>query len=74
MLAELSALAVPVQVAADQRSNLVKAEDGSSLIRQELIRLAAGDLVGAEALDLATDPLSRDSEAFESKYQLAACP
>ena len=74
MIGELEVLAVPASVAADQQSDIIRLQDTVSLIRQELIRLAAGDLPGAQALDLATDPLSREVEAFESRYQLAGCP
>jgi hypothetical protein len=74
MIGELQALTVPAAVAADHNTQLARLQDTTSLIRQALARVAAGDLAGAQALDLATDPLSRNVEAFESKYQLAACP
>jgi len=74
MIGELRGLVPPASIEADQNTDLVKLQDTTSLIRQELTRLAAGDLVGAQALDLATDPLSREVEAFESRYRLHGCP
>lgn len=74
MIGELRTLVPPASIAADQNTDVAKLEDTVSLIRQVLTRLAAGDLVGGQALDLATDPLSRDVEAFESRYRLHGCP
>jgi hypothetical protein len=74
MIAELRALRVPSSVAGDHNASVTQAEDSSDLIRGAVSRVEAGDLAGAKALDLATDPLSRDIEAFERKYGLAACP
>lgn len=74
LIAELERLEVPPSMLADHTTNVARLEDSTSLIRAALARLASGDLAGAQALDLATDPLSRQVEAFETKYQLAACP
>jgi len=74
MIGELQTVPVPGAVVADQTANISRLQDTTSLIRQELTRLAAGELAEAQALDLATDPLSRQVEAFENKYGLAACP
>jgi hypothetical protein len=74
LIGELRTIPAPPAVAADHVAYLARFQDAVSLIRQELVQLAAGHLAEAQALDLATDPLSRQQEAFENKYGLAACP
>ena len=74
MIAELGALTPPNAIAAEHDATVVKGEDTGSLIRQAVTRATAGDLAEAIALDLATDPLSRAIEAYESKYRLHNCP
>jgi hypothetical protein len=74
MTDELEALAPPASAAVDHQTMVANYRQVVSLINQAVASIGAGNLVGAEALDLATDPLTRDIEAFESKYGLAACP
>lgn len=72
--AELGALDAPSSLVSDHLASVTRLQDTISLIRQAIALLDSGDLVGAQALDVATDPLSGQIEAFERKYSLAPCP
>lgn len=74
MAGELLVLAASPEISADHVRSVARHEDMNSLIRQELVALAADDLAGAQALDLATEPLDADIGAFEAQYDLANCP
>lgn len=71
---DLDRLDVPTAIAADHAAQLAYYRSTIALIRQAVDAIGNGDLAGAQALDLATDPNSRAIEGFESKYGLAACP
>jgi hypothetical protein len=73
-VAELAALDVPPALAQDHAANLTNYRDILSLIRHELDVLATGDLVAAEAIDLATDPIARSIYLYEQHYSLDDCP
>jgi hypothetical protein len=74
MTRELALLRPPAQMASEHGAMVAKYEDVNALIRLALGRLADGDLGSAEAFDLATDPLSREIEAFDRTYGLKHCP
>ena len=73
-IADLQSLDPPADIAADHAASIARMEDNLSLIVQELALLRNGDLAGAKAVDLGTDPISRQIEAFERTYGLARCP
>lgn len=72
--ADIAHLSVPPEMAVDAALALDRMRQQSTLLHQELALLAEGDLAGAESLDLATDPLSRQIADFERKYEIAPCP
>jgi hypothetical protein len=74
MTDELEALEPPASASADHVTQIANLRQTVQLIVQSASSTAAGNLIGGEALDKATDPLSRAIEAFESKYSLSSCP
>jgi hypothetical protein len=79
MIREPAAIPAPPEiaadnVAADNAAQLAGANSMYTLINEILARLAEGKYTEAEAMDLASDPVAREIEAFESKYDLLACP
>lgn len=73
-IAELAALDAPPTMVKDHAANLANYGDIINLIRHELDVLDTGDLVAAEAIDLATDPIAGSISEYERKYSLADCP
>ena len=71
---QIAALDAPEAVAADAAVAAARGRDTSALIQQVVDLLRAGDLVGAEAVDNATAPLSAGIEDFERQYALRPCP
>jgi hypothetical protein len=74
MVSELAALAAPVEIAADHAATVARYDAVGSLIHGVVGRLNAGDLAGAQSLDLATDPIAREIERFETNQVLVGCP
>jgi hypothetical protein len=74
MIGELRGLEVPSGLAVDTAVALAALDSTSRLIAQAIGRLEAGDLAGAEALDLATDPNSREVAAYVRRHGLQNCP
>jgi hypothetical protein len=70
----LLALDVPQDLFVEHVRATTRMEDITSLIRQELLLLAANRPVDAQAVDVATEPLARQVEAFENHYGLVRCP
>jgi hypothetical protein len=71
---DLDALVAPPEIAEDDIAAVTRYRDLYLLIQQVLIRLDAGDLVGAEAVDLATNAIGQPIEAFERTHRLESCP
>ena len=74
MIVELTQLKAPPQIAADHAASVARYEAVGSLIHGIVARLNAGDLAGAESLDLGTNPINAEIEAFETRQELVACP
>ena len=74
MIDELAALEPPAILARDHSMNIAKFEDLASMVNAILARVADGDLVGAEGIDLATEGVAADIEQFESRNVLEPCP
>ena len=74
ILDQLASLPVPSDMAVDASVSVSASRGSLQLIRQELQLIQAGKLAEAEAMDVSTDPISREVESFESKYGLASCP
>ena len=74
MVDELAELEAPPQIAADHAAAVARYEAVGSLIHGIVERLNAGDLAGAESLDLATDPIGIEIEQFETNHGLVGCP
>ena len=72
--AETAAIPVPPELSADVTANLTRSQDLEIILRQEIVLLRAGKVSEAQQLDLLTDPINRQAEQFERKYNLAACP
>jgi hypothetical protein len=72
--AELAAVPVPPELAADQTAYLTRGEDLRVILAQEVLLLRAGKVSEAQQVDLLTDPINRQGEAFEQKYNLSPCP
>lgn len=70
----LQALPVPAEMAADQAAALARNDDVAAILSRALLLLRAGKLAEAQAVDLVTDPINRQVEAFERKYSLDPCP
>ena len=71
---QLDALPVPAALATDEAATIARYRDTIEVIKQNVEHLRAGDLVAAEAVDSAIEPLSAGIEEFERKYQLSPCP
>jgi hypothetical protein len=74
MTQQLAGLTPPAAVAADHAVDVSNYEQVNGLIRAEFPLIAQGKYDAAQALDLATDPLSADVQSFERRYGLNACP
>ena len=74
MAGELAALQAPPELLVEHVAAIEHLGGINGLIEQELTLLGDGELEGAEALDLATDPLARQIEAFEQANRLSPCP
>ena len=74
MAGELAALQAPPDILVEHVAAVEDLAGINGLIEQELTLLGEGKLEGAEALDLATDPLARQIEAFEQANRLSPCP
>lgn len=74
MVAELGALVAPPDIAAEHAADVARYDAVAGLIHGIVERLNAGDLAGAESLDLATNPISADISRFETRYVLRNCP
>ena len=74
LIDKLDALAVPDSMAVDESIAIAEGRGTLILIREQFPLIRAGKLAEAQAIDLATDPLSRSTERYESKYGLAPCP
>jgi hypothetical protein len=71
--AQLAAIPVPPEMAADAAAYLTRSEDNQAIIEQEILLLKAGKLSEAQQVDLLTDPINRMAEQFEQKYGLDPC-
>ncbi len=71
---DLDALVAPTEIVEDDIATVTRYRDLYVLILEVLARLDAGDLQGAQAVDLATDVISEPINAFERNQQLAHCP
>jgi hypothetical protein len=74
MVGELGDLQAPPEIAGDHAATVARYDAVASLIHGIVERLIAGDLPGAESLDLATDPIGVEIERFETRHVLFACP
>lgn len=74
MREELSKLDAPAAIAEEHAANLALYDAQAGMIHAVVTRLYAGDLAGAESIDLATDPISRKIETFETRNVLTHCP
>jgi hypothetical protein len=74
MAAELAALETPATLATEHALDVARWRQIVALIRQQVPLIQQGEYSAAEALDLATNPLSRAIEAFERSNVLARCP
>ena len=72
--AEIAAIPVPPELAAEQTANLTRSEDLQIVLEQEILLLRTGKVSEAQQLDLLTDPINRQAEQFEQKYNLSPCP
>jgi hypothetical protein len=71
--AQLAAIPVPPEMAADAAAYLTRSEDNQAILEQEILLLKAGKLSEAQQVDLLTDPINRMAEQFEQKYGLDPC-
>ena len=71
--AELAALDPPAQIASLHARSVAQFEDINRLIDESLRLLGEGNLAGAEAVDLATDPIAAEIGSFEEAFELAPC-
>jgi hypothetical protein len=71
---DLEAIQPPAEVAAEHAADVARHLQVADLIAQEVVLLRSAKLTEAEAVDLSTDPISHQIEAFERKWSLAACP
>ena len=74
MVTELAALEAPAEIVADHAADVARFDAVAGMIDGIVTRLNTGDLAGAESLDQATDPMTADTEQFESRKSLTACP
>jgi hypothetical protein len=74
MVNELAALTAPPQIAGEHAASVARYDAVGSMIHGIVERLNAGDLAGAESLDLATDPIGLEIERFETNQVLVGCP
>jgi hypothetical protein len=70
----LARLQPPSSIAAEHLANVQTGRDTLAVLEHERELLLAGKVSDALAVDTATGPLSESFQAFEAKYQLAACP
>ena len=71
---QLAAIPAPPEMATDIAAVLARSEDNQAILEQEIVLLRAGKQSEAQQVDLLTDPINRQVEAFEQKYALAPCP
>jgi hypothetical protein len=74
LIGELRAIDPPPAVATDHIAHVARFEDLRDMIDQIVVVLKEGDLEGAERIDLATEPIAANIEAFEREYVVARCP
>jgi hypothetical protein len=74
LAAKLSALDVPPELVAEHAANIANNRDILILLRESLALHDAGKTAEALAVDLATDGISEQMNAFEIRYGLAPCP
>jgi hypothetical protein len=74
MIDELAALEAHPAAVDAHAANVARLEAVASLIHGIVDHLRSGDLVGAESLDLATDPITAEIERYEGENSLIACP
>lgn len=74
MVNELADLSAPPAIAGEHAATVARYDDVAGLIHGIVERLNAGDMAGAESLDLGTDPIAIEIEQFETNYDLVGCP
>ena len=70
----LDALPVPAELTSDEAQSIADSRQILAMIAQELPLLEAGKVSEAETIDVATNPIGANVEAFEQRHSLAACP
>jgi hypothetical protein len=73
VVAQLRSLTPPQALLDDHLANATQLSDISTLVAYELSLIDAGNLSDAQAVDLATNPIARQTEAFESRNSLDPC-
>lgn len=71
---QLASIDVPPEFVAEHATNLAQFQDVTTLIEEVVALLEAGNLADAGAVDRATDPISRQIEAWESRNRVFPCP
>lgn len=71
---QLDALTPPPDLLHDHVVDVAQRSDLSTLIAYELSLIDAGKLADAEAVDLATNPISEQTTTFETHNSLDPCP
>jgi hypothetical protein len=71
---QLASIDVPPEFVAEHATNLAQFQDITTLIREVVALLEAGNLADAGAVDRATDPIGRQIEAWETQNRVFPCP
>ena len=74
LAAELAALDAPPELAAEHAANVANNRDITILLRESLALHDAGKTAEALAVDLATDGIAAQMNAFEGRHGLTPCP
>jgi hypothetical protein len=71
---QLASIDVPPEFVAEHATNLAQFQDITTLIREVVTLLEAGNLADAGAVDRATDGIGGQIEEWEARYRLFPCP
>ena len=74
LIGELEGLEPSPGLAGDHAANVARLDDLRNLIQQIVTAVRQGDLAGAQSIDLATESIAADFEAFEREHVLVNCP
>ena len=71
---DLEALVPPSDLIDGHRAYLTRYRDNRTLLLYENTLLESGDMAGAQAVDVATNPIADQMGAFENQHTLSHCP